>query len=75
MNTDFVLYDVNSLVSMNMWGLTPEFLDVLEDCFKEFFEKEVPGNPLKAEYLIPTFIGELLAEGKMDVKVLRTNDT
>ena len=26
-------------------------------------------------YLIPTFIGELLAEGKMDVKVLRTNDT
>ena len=26
-------------------------------------------------YLIPTFIGELLAEEKMDVKVLRTNDT
>lgn len=39
------------------------------------FRKEVPADPLKAEYLIPTFIGELLAEGKMDVKVLRTNDT
>ena len=61
--------------SMNMWGLTPEFLDVLEEGFKEFFEKEVPGNPLKAEYLIPIFIGELLEQGKMSVKVLKTNDT
>jgi len=59
---DGVAVDVNSLVSMNMWGLTPDFLDVLEDGFKEFFEKEVPGNPLKAEYLIPIFIGELLKE-------------
>ena len=48
---------------------------MLEDCFKEFFEKEVPGNPLKAEYLIPSFIGELLEQGKMAVKVLKTNDT
>ena len=72
---DGVVVDVNSLVSMNMWGLTPDFLDVLEEGFKEFFEKEVPGNPQKAEYLIPIFIGELLEQGKMSVKVLRTNDT
>ena len=72
---DGVAVDVNSLVSMNMWGLTPDFLDVLEEGFKEFFEKEVPGNPLKAEYLIPIFIGELLEQGKMSVKVLKTNDT
>ena len=72
---DSVVVDVNSLVSMNMWGLTPDFLDVLEEGFKEFFEKEVPGNPLKAEYLIPIFIGELLEQGKMSVKVLKTNDT
>ena len=38
-------------------------------------KKEVPGNPLKAEYLIPIFIGELLEQGKMSVKVLKTNDT
>ena len=58
-----------------MWGLTPDFLKTLEEGFKEFFEKEVPANPLKAEYLIPTFIGELLSEGKISVKALRTNDT
>ena len=67
--------NVDSLVSMNMWGLTPEFLDVLEEGFNKFFEKEVPENPLKAEYLIPIFIGELLNKGKMSVKVLKTNDT
>mgnify|MGYP001701424708 CR=1 FL=1 len=70
-----VFLDVDSPVSMNMWGLTPDFLDVLEEGFKEFFEKEVPSNPLKAEYLIPIFIGELLEQGKMSVKVLKTNDT
>ena len=72
---DGVAVDVNSLVSMNMWGLTLEFLDVLEQGFKEFFENEILGNPLKAEYLIPIFIGELLEQGKMSVKVLKTNDT
>ena len=72
---DGVVIDVNSLVSMNMWGLTPAFLDVLENGFKEFFEKEVPENPLKSEYLIPIYIGELLKKGKMSVKVLKTNDT
>lgn len=72
---DGKMIDVDSLVSMNMWGLTPAFLEVLEEGFKEFFEKEVPGNPLKAEYLIPIFDGELLGQGKMSVKVLRTNDT
>ena len=72
---DGVAVAVDSLVSMNMWGLTPDFLDVLEQGFKEFFKTEVEENPLKAEYLIPIFIGELLSEGKMSVKVLKTNDT
>ena len=72
---DGVKLDVDSLVSMNMWGLTPDFLQTLEKCFAEFFEKEVPANPLKAEYLIPIYIGDLLKKDQMSVKVLRTNDT
>ena len=73
--TDGTVLDVDALVSMNMWGLTPAFLAALDAGFVEFFRNEVPAAPLKAEYLIPTFIGEQLAEGKMSVKVLRTNDT
>ena len=72
---DGKVIDTESLCSMNMWGLTPDFLTTLEDGFREFFEKEVPGNPLKAEFLIPIFIGEQLEQGKMSVKVLKTNDT
>lgn len=58
-----------------MWGVTPDFLATLEEGFKEFFEKEVLGDSLKAEYLIPIFTGELLEQGKMLVKVLKINDT
>ena len=56
-------------------GLDTGILDMLKEGFKEFFEKEVPGNPLKAEYLIPIFIVELMEQRKMSVKVLKTNDT
>ena len=38
---DGKVIDVDSLVFMNMWGLTPDFLTTLEDGFKEFFEKGV----------------------------------
>ena len=41
--------DIESLVSMNMWALTPEFVDLLDAGFVEFFEKAAPANPLKAE--------------------------
>ena len=69
-----------SYVSMNMWGFpaeegcTPEFLNVLEQEFKTFFEMDVVNNPLKAEYLLPILIGERLREGKCTVKVLETRD-
>ena len=72
---DGVKLDTESLVSMNMWGLAPEFLETLESGFQDFFEKVVPENLIKAKFLIPTFIGELLTEGRISVKVLRTNDT
>ena len=66
--------DPESLVSMNFWGLTPEFVKVLEDGFVEFFEKSVPANPLKAEYLLPIYIGELLEKNAVTVQVLPTHD-
>lgn len=66
--------DPESYVSMNMWGLTPEFIPVLEQGFVEFFENTQPSNPLKAEYLLPIFIGELLRKDKVSVKVLETAD-
>ena len=78
---DGVKLDPESFVSMNFWGFPakenkdPAFLTVLEQEFKTFFQEDVPENPLKAEYLLPTLIGGLLREQKCTVKVLKTNDT
>lgn len=65
--------DADSPVSMNMWGLTPEFIDILKTGFDEFL-KETAEDDLKAEYLLPTIIGELLGKGRLDVKVLKSHD-
>lgn len=65
--------DVSSLVSMNMWGLTPEFLDTLDAGFTEFLGALTPEDS-KAEYLLPTIIGGLLEERKVTVQVLKTED-
>lgn len=65
--------DPESFVSMNMWGLTPEFVPMLEAGFVDFLN-HIEGNELKAEYLLPIYIDELLQAGKVTVKVLETTD-
>lgn len=65
--------DAKSHVSMNMWGLTPEFIDILDRGFSEFLEN-LNANPLKAEYLLPIIIDKLIKEGKASVTVLETQD-
>lgn len=65
--------DEMSNVSMNMWGLTPEFISMLEEGFSVFFEN-MAGNEEKAEYLLPIYIDELLQEDLVSVKVLETAD-
>ena len=58
---------------MNMWGLTVDFFDVLKTGFSDFLDN-VAEEDLKAEYLLPTIIGGLLAEEKLEVKVLKSYD-
>ena len=65
--------NADSPVSMNMWGLSPEFIKILEEGFEEFLEN-TPQEDLKAEYLLPTIIGGLLSEGRLSVKVLKSHD-
>lgn len=62
--------DLESLVSMNLWGFRPEFMEVLDRGFAEFFR-----NGYEGEFLIPTFIGKLLEEKQISVKVLTSSDT
>lgn len=63
----------DTLVSMNLWGLTPEFISVLEKKFIEFLRQVEPGD-LKAEYLLPAVIDQMLESGQAHVQVLPTAD-
>lgn len=66
--------DPEEIVSMNMWGFTADFMQQLEKGFEEFF-RNLDGDELKEEYLIPIYVGRLLKEGKISVKVLKTYDS
>ena len=64
---------LNTVVSMNMWGVYPEFFGILEEGFTKFLDS-LSEEELKKEYLLPTIIGNLLGEGKAEVKVLESHD-
>ncbi len=64
----------DTMVSMNIWGLTPEFIDVLKDEFPRFHKTAMETNPLKAEIYLPNVIGTMLAQRKASVKVLHSKD-
>ena len=72
--------NLESLVSMNMWCFFPNFFQKLEIGFEAFLgelakDKSQGGNAyLKAEYLIPTIVGNLLEKGEVRVKVLESKD-
>lgn len=64
----------DSIVSMNMWGFTESIMTELKERFAGFLQKEVPANPLRAEFFLPFVVDELLQEGKATVEVLTTPD-
>lgn len=64
---------IDSPVSMNMWGLQPDFFDILETGFEEFLQN-CGDDYLKAEYLLPTIVGGLLKKNQAEVTVLQSKD-
>ena len=63
-----------TIVSLNLWGLTRSFIDEAERRFPAFLDKAIAENPLKGEYFLPSVISELIGEGKARAKVLRSAD-
>ena len=61
------------LVSMNLWGFTPELFDALESRFPEWLA--VNGAKEKSEWYIPFVVDELIHEGKADCRVLPTESS
>jgi hypothetical protein len=64
----------NTIVSMNMWGYTPSFLDEIESRFPAFLDATLSGNTAKAEFFLPSTVASLLSEEKATVQVLHSSD-
>ena len=60
----------DTLVSMNFWGFTPQILDEIWAKFPAFLEENLPVNPEKCEFYLPTVVGEQLQAKTACVRVL-----
>lgn len=67
------LLNGGEIVSMNMWGFTPQILSQLYEQFQRFLQR--CGNDVNAECYIPSTVNTLILEGQARVKVLRSGDT
>ncbi|MDR0886278.1 MAG: nucleotidyltransferase [Clostridiales Family XIII bacterium] len=63
-----------STVSMNFWGFTPGFMQVMIDGFPAFLDTALKENPLKGEYLLPKSVDALVKADKATVEVLKSAD-
>jgi NDP-sugar pyrophosphorylase family protein len=62
----------SELVSMNFWGFTPEVFSLLDAEIQNWFAQNY--HEPKTEILLPTTIGKLVREGKIQIKVLDSED-
>lgn len=72
-NLDSDILNLETTVSMNLWASFPEFIDMSEDYFIKYLEKNKE-NLDSCEYVLPEMIGELIKEIKADITILPTND-
>lgn len=73
---DGIYTDVSpdTIVSMNMWGFMPSFLDELEGRFAAFLKEALKTNPLKCEFFLPLPITQLIREQKATFRMLSSPD-
>lgn len=64
----------DTIVSMNMLGFMPSFLEEVGARFPAFLDKALKENPMKGEFYLPMVIEQLLSEGKATMKVLTSSD-
>lgn len=67
--TTFNAIDVNTIVSMNAWGVTPTIFGEIENQFTNFVTTN-KNNLMKAEFYLPTVIDTLITENRAKVIVL-----
>lgn len=72
-NLESDLLNLETVVSMNMWATFPKFIDLCQEYFEKYLEKN-KNNLEEAEYVLPEMIGEFLQEDIAQITILPTND-
>ena len=62
----------DTVVSMNMWGFTPDLFKYLEADFVEFLKEK--GTEMKSEFFLPFVVDKLIRSGEKQAKVLVAED-
>ena len=70
----FVDLPEDTVVSMNMWGFMPSFLEEVEAGFPAFLDKALAENPMKGEYFLPFMVDKMIQSRNASVKVLTSPD-
>lgn len=63
--------DPDALVSMNIWGFTPEIFPELRSRFSEFLQDDRTTADNRREFLIPDVVQGLISDERARVRVLR----
>ena len=61
-------------VSMNLWGFSHMMMDEISKGFPAFLDRNLPVNPLKCEYFLPSVPNRLISEGRAFCKMLKTDE-
>jgi UTP-glucose-1-phosphate uridylyltransferase len=73
-NGNMVELSLDTVVSMNCWGLTPDVFTKMNINFKSFMESLADSeNPLKQEFYLPFAVEDLMKSGDLSVKVYNTD--
>lgn len=72
-NCERITVEPQTIVSMNMWGFTPDYYKYSMEYFKEFLRDQ--SNNLKSEFFIPKVVNSLIEEEKVHCKVIDTSST
>ena len=72
---NFVAVSGSVPVSMNFWGFGKSMLRELQGRFPAWLDENLPANPLKCEYFLPSVANAVIKENRGSVRILNCHET
>ncbi len=72
---NFVTLPGDTLVSMNFWGFQKSMMEAFDARFRDFLKNDLPKNPEKAEYFLPSVANAQMHECGDTVRLLPCEET